>query len=469
MDPNDGFAVVKRTPMIFRTLIALVVLAPLPFASVPAWSWSLTASIVGMLLIAWAARLAINGESPPVGLRRMWPVALLFGFTIAWATVQALPITPVSWHHPLWRSVAETLGGGGDGSISLNPFATRTALVRLLTYAGVFWLSLQYCRSSKRAWQVMYALAIAGLVYSAYGLIVEFSGTKMILWYDKYAYRDDLTSTFVNRNSYATYAGLTLICASGLLLKIISENLGAYPGWREGLRRLLEHVAPRAWSLLVAWIVISMALLLTHSRGGFISTAIGLLVLCLTLGLTRQVKLRFAVFVTGLVIVAGAFFFALGGDVTDQRLAKTSLQKEERPRVYELTLQAIEAAPLLGTGYGTFDEVFRFYRDGSLSGSYARAHNTYLENALELGLPGAVALFAAVGGLSLLTLRGLRRRRRDAVYPCIGFAATTLVAAHSLVDFSLQIPAVALTYSLLMGAACAQSWSTRKGANAGGG
>ena len=63
----------------------------------------------------------------------------------------------------------------------------------------------------------------------------------------------------------------------------------------------------------------------------------------------------------------------------------------------------------------------------------------------------------------------MRRRRRDAVYPCIGFAATTLVAAHSLVDFSLQIPAVALTYSLLMGAACAQSWSTRKGANAGGG
>ena len=42
MDPNDGFAVVKRPPMIFRTLIALVVLAPLPFASVPAWSWSLS-------------------------------------------------------------------------------------------------------------------------------------------------------------------------------------------------------------------------------------------------------------------------------------------------------------------------------------------------------------------------------------------------------------------------------------------
>jgi len=31
------------------------------------------------------------------------------------------------------------------------------------------------------------------------------------------------------------------------------------------------------------------------------------------------------------------------------------------------------------------------------------------------------------------------------------------VGAHALVDFSLQIPAVAYTYTLLMGAALAQS------------
>jgi O-antigen ligase len=235
------------------------------------------------------------------------------------------------------------------------------------------------------------------------------------------------------------------------------------------VRRLLENVAPRAWILLVAWIAISMALLLTHSRGGFISTYLGLLMLCLTLALTGQVKLRFAVFVTGLVIVGGTFFFALAGDVTDQRLASVLLQREERPRVYELTLQAIEAAPLLGTGYGTFEEVFRFYRDPSLNNFYESAHNTYLENTLELGLPGAAALFLTIGGLSILTLLGVLRRRRDAIFPCIGFAATTLVASHSLVDFSLQVPAVALTYSLLMGTACAQSFSTRKRANSGGG
>ena len=62
--------------MIFWSLIALVVLAPLPFASVPAWSWGLIACITGILLIAWSARLVIDGETPPVGLRRIWSFAL---------------------------------------------------------------------------------------------------------------------------------------------------------------------------------------------------------------------------------------------------------------------------------------------------------------------------------------------------------------------------------------------------------
>ncbi len=60
--------------MIFWSLIALVVLAPLPFASVHPWSWGLIASITGILLIAWAARLAINGGTPAVELRRVHPL-----------------------------------------------------------------------------------------------------------------------------------------------------------------------------------------------------------------------------------------------------------------------------------------------------------------------------------------------------------------------------------------------------------
>jgi predicted branched-subunit amino acid permease len=60
---------------------------------------------------------------------------------------------------------------------------------------------------------------------------------------------------------------------------------------------------------------------------------------------------------------------------------------------------------------------------------------------------------------------GIRQRRRDAVYPCVGFAATILAAAHALFDSSLQIPAITATYMLIMGAACAQCWSSRRPAD----
>ena len=72
-----------------------------------------------------------------------------------------------------------------------------------------------------------------------------------------------------------------------------------------------------------------------------------------------------------------------------------------------------------------------------------------------------MALFASIGTCAGYCWVGIRRRRRDRIYPAIGVAATALVAAHSTVDFSLQIPAVAVSYAFLLGLGCAQSFSTR--------
>ena len=42
-------------------------------------------------------------------------------------------------------------------------------------------------------------------------------------------------------------------------------------------------------------------------------------------------------------------------------------------------------------------------------------------------------------------------RRRDQVFALAAVGATVLVALHALVDFSLQIPAVAVTFAALLG------------------
>ncbi len=456
-------------PTMFWMLIAVVLLAPLPFAAfstyVYAWSWGLMACVVGGLLAAWSVRVALGWERPAFGLRRTWPFVLLFMGAAIWAAVQSISPTPGEWHHPLWRSAAEALELDLEPAVSLDPYETLSALTRLLAYGGIFWLSLQYSRRAVRARQVLYAVTYAGLAYAVYGLIVQFTGSQMIFWLPKFAYENDLTSTFVNRNSYATYAGLGLLCTTGLILVAISQSVGTALGRRERLLRLVENMTGRQWLLLVAWIAIMTALILSNSRAGFLSTVLGLMILVLVLGLTRTVHARFAVAFGVACVVAVGVFFTIGGEQLGARLADISLVASERPRVYQLTLGAIESAPLLGTGYGTFEEVFRFYRTSDIGNFYLKAHNTYLENALELGIPAAVALFGILAGFLMLTFAGLRRRQQEAVYPCVGFAATVLVAVHSTVDFSLQIPAVAATYCLIMGAACAQSWSSQRPAD----
>jgi hypothetical protein len=46
------------------------------------------------------------------------------------------------------------------------------------------------------------------------------------------------------------------------------------------------------------------------------------------------------------------------------------------------------------------------------------------------------------------------------VFPATGAAASALVGVHATVDFSLQLPAVAMLYATIMGVACAQAYSS---------
>ena len=152
--------------MIFRVLLTMVLLAPLPYASVLSWAWGLIVCITALLVIAWGMATLWSREAPAVGLRTAWPFLIPFLLVVGWISLQATSMTPAAWHHPLWKDASEALGAVVAGSISLDPFNTGSALARLLAYAGIFWLSLQYCRSDKHAGKVFLALTIAGLAYA---------------------------------------------------------------------------------------------------------------------------------------------------------------------------------------------------------------------------------------------------------------------------------------------------------------
>ena len=448
---------------VFLAFLSVVLLAPLPFASNRPWSWSLLSALIGALMIMEALTTGDRSEVLRRFLIRMAPGLVLIGVVATWAWLQTVTGLPAEIVHPLWLDAATVIGHPVEPVISLDPEATRTALMRLLAYAGVFWVAARFCRDAANAALVLRAFVAASGGYALYGLVLYFADIEMILWFEKWAYKADLTSTFVNRNSYATFAGLGLIASVALIFDQIGERLRGPLAGRQVARISLELMFSEAWLPLLAMLFTATAVLLTHSRGGALSTGLALFVLLVLLIRTDMVPRKIGYGFLAVSLLVSAFAFTMSGDLVVERLRRTTLESSIRDELFARVIEAVEANPLWGAGYGTFETAFKAFKTPELSyANWDKAHNSYLELAFELGLPATAVIVLVFAWLAGVCAAGLIRRRRRQTYAAVGLSATVLVAAHASVDFSLQIPGFTVSYALLLGLAWAQSWPTRR-------
>jgi len=442
--------------------LILIALAPLPLGSNRPLPAAILGASTGALLMIWAA-LQIARKVSYRPHRPLLTCALIAYLTVCfWIFLQSIPLPFGNLADPVWQATEEFLKTDIDTHISINPEATLSGLGHLLTYAGVFWLTFQLTRSHERAWAMTRALTFIGSTYALYGIVIFVMGNDWVVIYPKWAYPDSLTSTFVNRNSYATFAGLALLCATVLLLDHLSPFFALKHPMRAKLVLIIEEIVVRGWVKSFAVITIAIALLLSASRGGISSTAIGLPIILVAYFVQRKFGIKQILQMSLAVILLAITVYSASGNLLSKRLAPDQIDSnlEVRYNIYATTWQAILTSPWKGTGFGTFADAFPAYRIADDEGAvrWDKAHNTYLENALELGIPAAVLLNAAIFLLALQCLRGVSTRRRNKLLPALGVAASMLVGLHSLVDFSLQIPAVAIFYASIMGLAVGQSW-----------
>jgi len=78
-----------------------------------------------------------------------------------------------------------------------------------------------------------------------------------------------------------------------------------------------------------------------------------------------------------------------------------------------------------------------------------------------LGLLFGSMLVASVVLLVMRCVKGATTRQVNATLPCVAASVAFLLGVHALVDFSLQIHAIAITFMALLGAGVAQSKSSR--------
>jgi O-antigen ligase len=450
--------------ILFSGFLALLAWVPFWFGSNSAFAWGVNAVLVASLVSAYELGLLVRGLPHPVGLRRIRVPALCLALVVAWILVQMSPLAPEGWHHPIWAMTAEALGRPLAGSISVNHDLTALALMRLLTCAGVFWLALQLCRENSRAHRLLVALAVIGSAYALYGIIAFFVAPGDVLWLPGQNTSGALSATFVGRNNYATYAGVMCVVCLALVLGRL-HGVGRASSWQMRIAEVVAAIVGQAGLAFVALCLISVALLLTVSRAGITASFVALgatLVLSGITSRTGRVWLMLGSIPILLVLVA---LFAAFGERYLAGLEQLGSRTDDRMAAYIITLTSIVTSPFTGFGYGTFEHAFRMFRDGSLTGGleevWDKAHNTYLEVFQGLGLIGGGVLILGVGLLALRCLVGVFTRKQDVAAPLAATGATLLVSLHALVDFSLQIQAVAITWIALLGAGVAQSWSSR--------
>ena len=323
---------------------------------------------------------------------------------------------------------------------------------------------MQLSRRAGAAELLLWAVSLIVAAYAAYGLLLASFFSGAIPFFDEPPVAKFVRATFVNRDNFATYVGLGLIATTGLILRLYQEALPDDSGPMPArLTKFLEISGAPGGLLLIFAGVMGVALVGSASRGGLLAALTGLSVLSL---LTILRLGRFAlrdlgpVLIVGCAMAVGLVFF---GDVLAGRIAASGFGDPRRAAVYWITVTSIFEKPWLGFGYGTFSDVFPLYRDYSLPvrGQWREAHNTYLETWQGLGLLFGSALIAALASLAIKCYQGAIKRHRQATPALVACAAAALVGAHALVDFSLQIQAVALTFMALLGAGVAQSESSR--------
>lgn len=428
-------------------------LAPLPFGSVET-GW------VMVWTLCLAASLLLDRRPDGSGALRLFgPGAVLVGATAVVAAIQIWPGAPFGSPDPAWAAAAELLGTVYVPRVSATLSNPILAFGPVLLLALTIVRSYSLCRDAGAADRLVKLIAWTGVFVAAYGIASVLLDTHLVLWREKTSYLNNVTGTFINRNTAATYFGS---CAVLWLLLCTRRLDHVWPDLSVSRAELVfqltqRRMLPAYWTSAVLLFMIG-ATAMTGSRAGLLATLVALTVAILLRFRRRlhHVQRRFWILASGLVGTA-IMIQILGAGVV-ARFESGGTQDPARLETYRTTLAMIADHPWLGIGLGNFEAVFPRYRTDAMlaPGVWDRAHSTWLEIAVTAGLPIAAGCAALVFLFGLALLRASLTRREGSLFPIAGFSVGLLGCLHSCVDFSLQIPGYAVVCATLVGCGLAQ-------------
>jgi hypothetical protein len=441
-------------------LIALLAWVPLPVGSNLPLYWHLMAVVLSLLFLFWLVGIRKNKDGRFLGFWRVWYISIPYLLCVAWVIVQI--IAPRSSPHPLWYPLMVALNTGEPllTRISICPESTFEGLIRYLTYGMGFWIAMQLSHfSSTYAARILKSLAFIGVAYAFYGLFAFSLGkTHGAALFPHDVFPGYVTSTFVGRTNYASYTGMIMLVSLSVILIDIVRMIKIQQIHTVG--QIVTYVLSHRLPYFGFAIILFAGGVMTFSRAGLIFIIIGLLVLLslptLSSNFKRFRKLALLFFFVGMI--SFAIFLNFAGKSTFDRMMTTSTDLLKRQVIYLTTIQAFHQYEGTGSGLGTFEFAYQPHitEEYVIPDVITEAHNTYLENLLELGLVGFALLMSGFVAMHVFFLLNIFSGHVKDTYAMLAVAVSTQLGGHALFDFSFQIPAIMLTYAVVLGVCLGQ-------------
>ena len=318
---------------------------------------------------------------------------------------------------------------------SLHKQTSIRSFTLFLTYLVIFYLVINTVRTRSQFRQLIYVIISVAVFLALFGLFKNFGANPFPWWgYVDLNYGDRLTSTFGCPNHLAGYMEMSLPLLICLFLL----------GFRSGIVFILGYLS----------LLLLVALMLSLSRGGWISTLLSLSFMAIALLNSRHfVRKKLLI-----VLIAGSLtlaFIALVSTPVVERVM-TAMEKEEEASFYSRVvawggvMDMISDHPLIGIGPGTFKTVFTQYQPPGLSAHFTMAHNDYLHFISETGLLLIPVIIWMIIALYRKGFKKLKNPSRLVRATTLGsMTGITAILFHSITDFNLHIPANAILFVVL--------------------
>jgi O-antigen ligase/tetratricopeptide (TPR) repeat protein len=476
-------------------LLAMVGLSAWAYGAVHPGFEFLLVTGVGLLVVLWGARFLLEGrlswKNCPVvfGLTGVWLVGIWQLTPLPRPLLRVLSPATARLYDQLLPSQPEQLPAGAAAdlvvkpaglTISLYPHATRTRLVRLLALILVFAVVRHNLASPVALRRLGVVALLSGVLLSLFALVQLFTSPRgQVYW--SYSTLGQVFGPFICHNHYPYYVNMCIGLGFGVLWARRTSRHRLSGERRHGPRQSQKEGFPLAgpsseqprwlraiwsrrgagvpWDILQdpvsLWIGVALALMLVSilfslSRGGFLAL-VGGFIFCLLVRLScRGGSLRVEVGLLCLALALGLTSW-LGWAQIEARLStlwQGKALQEGRLPLWSDSLRSVKDFPVWGTGYGTYQYVEPLYRTTTLLASETidHVHNDYIEMLVEGGLVGLVLILLVIGHILRRGYRAVRwhRSHRARSLALGALLAFVTVVIHSIGDFGLHIPAIAL-------------------------